>query len=53
MKKETKRPLDAEKLSGTQMEGIAGGADDSGSENESDGGKVRFNAAFVDMSDRG
>ena len=29
--KETKRPLDAEKLSGSQMEGIAGGADDAAS----------------------
>lgn len=48
--KEKKRPLDAEKLSGSQMEGIAGGADDAASENESGGEKVRLNSAYVDVS---
>ena len=48
--KEKKRPLDAEKLSGSQMEGIAGGADDAGSGSESDGEKVRLNSAYVDVS---
>ena len=43
-KKDIKRPLDAEKLSGTQMEGIAGGSDESDSE------KVRFNSACINMS---
>ena len=41
--KETKRPLDTEKLSGTQMEGIAGGLDESGNE------KVRFNTAYINI----
>ncbi len=43
--KETKRPLDTEKLSGTQMEGIAGGSDESGSE------KVRINSVYINVSD--
>ena len=44
--KETKRPLDTEKLNGTQMEGITGGSDESGNE------KVRFNTAYINISDR-
>lgn len=44
--KETNRPLDTEKLNGTQMEGITGGSDESGSE------KVRFNTAYINISDR-
>jgi len=44
--KETKRPLDTEKLNGTQMEGITGGSD------ESDKEKVRFNTAYLNISNR-
>jgi hypothetical protein len=42
--KETKRPLDTEKLSETQMDGIAGGLDESDSE------KVRFNSACINSA---
>ena len=44
--KETKRPLDTEKLNGTQMEGIGGGFNESRSE------KVRLNTAYINISDR-
>ena len=44
--KETKRPLDTEKLSGSQMEEIVGGVE------ESNGEKVRFSSVYVDISDR-
>ena len=52
--KETKRPLDVEELNEAQLSGIAGG------EGESESGKkpkdrkkeVRFNASYLNVSDR-
>ena len=50
-KTETGRPLDAEELTNTQVQGVAGGKDVLDTHNQSDGKKVRFNSANVDASD--
>jgi len=49
-KTETGRPLDAEELTNAQIQGVAGGKDALDAHNQSGDIKVRFNSAYVDVS---
>lgn len=50
--KDTKRPLDVEEFSETQMDGVSGGKDNSDPGNRPDRRRARLNTAYFNISDR-